>query len=89
MLTAEEAYLKKVYDGTEQPTRLSIEYATTEDSGDYSHKDGRTTDVTKIRLSIDGRVKLDSTPITPWAHVLDFTYTSYVAPSNNNNNNGG
>ena len=89
MITAEEAYLKKVYDGTELPTRLSIEYTTTEDSGDYSNKEGRTTDTTKIRLSIAGRVKLDSMPLTSWTHVLDFTYTSYVAPSNNNNNNGG
>ena len=89
MLAPEEAYLKKVYDGTELPTRLNIEYVITEDSGEYTNKEGRTTDTTKIRLSVDGRVRLDSTPVTSWAHVFDFTYTSYVAPSNNNNNNGG
>ena len=90
MITPEEAYLKKVYDGTAKPDRLNIEYVIAEKGNivaSYTQgarlHDGTTTKIV-TKLSVNGRVRLDSIPITPWVNILVF---EYMAPSNNNNNN--
>ena len=85
-LSAEEFYLKKVYDGVEQPNRLNIEYVVTNQGGDYTETEGRYTRSRLTKLTVNGRVRLDTTPITPWNLVLDYTFTPEVTPSNNNNN---
>ena len=92
MLTAEEAYLKKVYDGTAKPDRLNIEYIITGQGSNVNEKDKesyRVTTTTLTNLSVSGRARLDSIPITPWSEILVFGYTPAVSPSNNNNNSGG
>ena len=90
-LSAEEFYLKKVYDGVEQPNRLNIEYVIT-NQGAEDHRTGdplrgdRVHNTVLTKLTVNSRVRLDTMPITPWTLALDFTFVPEYTPSNNNNN---
>nr|DAX15925.1 MAG TPA: hypothetical protein [Caudoviricetes sp.] len=81
-LSSDEVYIKKVFEGTETPNRLNIEYQIVTGQGvsDTVYYGGRYKEKfikfgTGDRIQVLGRARLDTTPITDWQTVVNAVRT--------------